>query len=115
MIVRERQPVIYTSTANDWSAVSIVLAGLVLALLGFMVYYFSIMNAAEMANVAPQQTVIQHDITPVPVPTPVPVAQPAPTIIQQVPAPAQAPQPNTPSPGADASADTNSSGDANNQ
>ncbi|HEY9777659.1 MAG TPA: hypothetical protein V6C81_28100 [Planktothrix sp.] len=73
MLVQERQPVLYTSTSNDWSAASIILAGVVVAMLGFLLYYFSIMHAVEMTRLpaGPPQTVL-HEMSAIPAPAQVP-------------------------------------------
>ena len=62
MIIREREPeVIYTTPSNDWSAVNAIIALIVVAVLGVVVYYFSVANTNRIdMSVAPQPpTVIQ--------------------------------------------------------
>jgi hypothetical protein len=111
MIIQEREPVVYTTSSTDWSAASVILAVAVMALFGFMIYYFAIMHAAKMDNMQPapsSTTVIQQ-----PVPNTVVQPMPVPTVMPQpilVPTPSQVPQasaPSTPAP-----ADTSSSNES---
>ena len=114
MIIREREPVVYTTSSTDWSAASVILAVAIMALFGFMIYYFAIMHAAKMDNMQPaaSTTVIQQPVPntvvqPIPQPMPVPTMMPQPIL---VPAPSQVPQVSTPS--TPAPADTSSSNES---
>lgn len=94
MIIQEKEPIIIRDTyTSDWSAANALIALVVIAVLGFVIYYFAIMNPSYMHtdtnttttnNPAPQ---IIHDTTPMPYPvlTPTP-APPAPAPAPAAPA-----------------------------
>jgi hypothetical protein len=79
MIIREQEPaVVYTTPASDWSAANAIIALVVVAVLGVVVYYFSVMNTNHIDNTtinpAPQApTIIQ---TPAATPAPVTINNP---------------------------------------
>lgn len=85
---------VYTERVVDDSgpatAMVVMFSLLIIAVLGFMIYYFS---NANMSNSLNPTTIIErtqtdtHTTTPIPVPTPVPT-----------PAPVTAPEPSTPAP-----------------
>jgi len=125
MIIQEREPVVYTTSSTDWSAASVILAVSIIALFGFLIYYFAIMHAARMENLppVPSTTVIQQPVPntvvqPMPIPNTVVQPMPVPTPVPQpilIPTPSQVPQATTPTsqPGTpsstEAPADTSSS------
>ena len=88
MIIQEREPIVIRDTnTNDWSAANAIIALVVIAVLGFVIYYFAMMSPSYTRidtttnTPAPAATTIIHDTTPmpyaVPTPTPAPLA-PAP-------------------------------------
>lgn len=63
MIIKEREPaVVYTTGSSDWSAANAIIALVVVAVLGVVVYYFSIVNSNRFdssASIPQPPTIIQ--------------------------------------------------------
>src|ERR1700728_4515286 len=62
MITQEREPVVYTTGSSDWSAANAIIALVVVAVLGGVVYYFRVVNSNRFDSSAaiPQPpTIIQ--------------------------------------------------------